>query len=348
MNYDSIYDLLMSRAKMRKIYYPLQCYTEDHHILPACLFPEFKNLRKHPENCAILTPEEHYVAHQLLIKMARYKSYAGFYKLVLGAQMMTVGNKVIKGAIRSNKLFGWIKRKIHEETVGKPGHPHTQKTKDYLSAINTGKEPSQITRDKIAAAFKDKTIDEILGKEKAASKRLKEAETRKRTHYTSDKKYYLWVNIRTGIIEYRRKYELVEKYPELILNPLSSLTRNKRSQYKGWHWCESTFIKKPKQVPKPRTYSVDARKQMSLDSEKENNPNADLYEYTWHHPTNKTITCTRYDLVRAYPDLILNALSPLIRAKRKNYKGWSVELTVEVTRLSDARANKNKERHVKT
>jgi len=71
MNWDKIYDNLMTRAKVRSLYYPLNKYSEEHHILPQCIFPEFEDLKKYPENCAVLTSEEHYLAHQLLIKMHR-------------------------------------------------------------------------------------------------------------------------------------------------------------------------------------------------------------------------------------------------------------------------------------
>ena len=67
MNYDSIYDSLMDRAKNRLI----EGYSESHHIQPKCIFPE---LAHDPNNLVNLTASEHYLAHQLLIKMNRYKS----------------------------------------------------------------------------------------------------------------------------------------------------------------------------------------------------------------------------------------------------------------------------------
>jgi hypothetical protein len=45
-------------------------YTEKHHICPKAkdLFPEYKSFSKHPWNCAILTPRQHFIAHRLLWK----------------------------------------------------------------------------------------------------------------------------------------------------------------------------------------------------------------------------------------------------------------------------------------
>ena len=57
MNYKKIYENLMSRAKNRSI---LQGYTEKHHIVPVCIGGD-----NDKENIVKLTPEEHYLAHQL-------------------------------------------------------------------------------------------------------------------------------------------------------------------------------------------------------------------------------------------------------------------------------------------
>jgi len=83
----------MSKAKNRI----LEGYFEKHHIIPRCLGGDNSK-----NNIVNLTPEEHYVAHQLLVKM-----YPDNAKLIFALNMMTVsGSK----AIRSNKRYGWIKR----------------------------------------------------------------------------------------------------------------------------------------------------------------------------------------------------------------------------------------------
>jgi hypothetical protein len=52
-------------------------------------------------NLVRLLPEEHYLAHQLLVKI-----YPTNTKLVYAANMLTMG------PARSNKQYGWIKRKL--------------------------------------------------------------------------------------------------------------------------------------------------------------------------------------------------------------------------------------------
>lgn len=46
----------------------ISSYTENHHILPKSIFPEFGNLRNHKWNRSKLTFREHFLAHWLLSK----------------------------------------------------------------------------------------------------------------------------------------------------------------------------------------------------------------------------------------------------------------------------------------
>jgi hypothetical protein len=56
MNYKKIYDQLVERATSRI----LEDYTETHHIVPRCM-----GGTDSLDNLVELTPEEHYLAHQL-------------------------------------------------------------------------------------------------------------------------------------------------------------------------------------------------------------------------------------------------------------------------------------------
>lgn len=58
------------------------------------------------DNLVALTPEEHYLAHLLLVKM-----YPDNRSLVYAANKMTVGSRYAK---RSNKRYGWLKRRYSE------------------------------------------------------------------------------------------------------------------------------------------------------------------------------------------------------------------------------------------
>lgn len=96
MNYEKHYDLLISKARSN---IRADVYTEKHHIVPKCLggSNEKSNLVK-------LTPEEHFVAHQLLTKI-----HPDSDSLLYAACIMTYDpNKRRIG----NKLYGWLKRRL--------------------------------------------------------------------------------------------------------------------------------------------------------------------------------------------------------------------------------------------
>lgn len=91
MNYKKIYDMLIERAKDRH----LTGYYEVHHIIPRCLGGSDSK-----DNLISLTPEEHYVAHQLLSKINPH------HNGLLYAAVMMCSNRP------SNKLYGWLRRRL--------------------------------------------------------------------------------------------------------------------------------------------------------------------------------------------------------------------------------------------
>jgi hypothetical protein len=105
MNYQRIYNAIIERSKQRT----LLEYTEEHHIVPRCI-----GGTDDLHNLVMLTPEEHYVCHQLLVKM-----YPGNMKLVKAAMFMVASNKHQR---RSNKTYGWLKKQYSEYMKG-PSNP---------------------------------------------------------------------------------------------------------------------------------------------------------------------------------------------------------------------------------
>lgn len=95
MDYKKHYNTLIERARIRL----LEGYCERHHIIPRCI-----GGIDDASNIVPLTAEEHYVAHQLLVKI-----YPNNPKLIYAAHMMTVGNKNHKRA--PNKLYDGLRKK---------------------------------------------------------------------------------------------------------------------------------------------------------------------------------------------------------------------------------------------
>lgn len=129
MDYQKHYSLLTDRAisQDRRKYKKSDnryVYYEKHHIIPECFFINRKRkgtrgyLDGNPDakvNLVLLTPEEHFLAHQLLVKI-----YPNNHSLIKAVNMMCVSGN---GCIRNNKQFGWIRKKLSEvfsiEKLGK-------------------------------------------------------------------------------------------------------------------------------------------------------------------------------------------------------------------------------------
>ena len=110
MDYQKIYDNLIDRATRRIS----EGYVEKHHIVPRCLGGTDAK-----ENIVSLYPEEHYLAHQLLVKI-----HPTHYGVLSAAMLMTKHSKTDKRM--NNKLFGWLRKRASLLTKGVP---KTEETK---------------------------------------------------------------------------------------------------------------------------------------------------------------------------------------------------------------------------
>lgn len=119
MNYDRCYERLIQRARGREAV----GYVERHHIVPVCIGGTDGCV-----NIVRLTPEEHYVAHQLLVKI-----YPHVKSLMWATMVMTGGRS---HQPRRNKLYGWLRRRVSLMHTGVTKSPETRAK---LSAANKGK-----------------------------------------------------------------------------------------------------------------------------------------------------------------------------------------------------------------
>lgn len=127
MNYQRLYNVLIERAQNRK----LVGYYEKHHIVPRCMGGSDVE-----ENIVRLTPEEHFLVHQLLVKI-----YPENSKLIFAARIMTVGRN------RKNKIYGWLRRRLQLALLGKR---HTIETRTKIGLAQKGKRRSNEVVKKIA------------------------------------------------------------------------------------------------------------------------------------------------------------------------------------------------------
>ena len=148
MNYAIHYERLIERARSRS----LVGYRERHHVIPKCMGGSDEK-----ENIVELTGEEHYLAHQLLVKM--YPKVRG---LALAAMRMS---KQCTG----NKAYGWLRRRMavdmsamkcgkkqSPELIAKRadavrGSKRSLETRRKMSIAQMGKTHSPLTRAKLSA-----------------------------------------------------------------------------------------------------------------------------------------------------------------------------------------------------
>lgn len=145
MNYVAHYDRLVARARDRI----LVGYRERHHVVPKCM-----DGGNEPTNIVELTAEEHYVAHQLLVKIYQKNKPLAHAALLMAKR------------VTGNKAYGWLRRRHADSIRGSVasietrtkqsaahrGKPHSEEHVVKVAAANRGKHRSLESRANISAA----------------------------------------------------------------------------------------------------------------------------------------------------------------------------------------------------
>ena len=151
MNYASHYDRLILRARQRV----LAGYGERHHVMPRCMGGSDV-----PVNLVVLTPEEHYVAHQLLVKMHPLN-----LRLAHAAIMMAQ-------RCSGSRAYGWLRRRNAAAMLGNKrseSRPVSERTRAKLSAAMKGKQ--NFLGKTHSAEARAKVSDAMRGKQHYLGKR---------------------------------------------------------------------------------------------------------------------------------------------------------------------------------
>jgi hypothetical protein len=111
MNYLVIYQCLVDHRKQN---IP-EGYTEKHHIIPRCM-----NGTNKKDNIVKLTAREHFIAHQLLVKI-----FPKDHKLIHAAFMMSTYKRY------TSKKYAWLKE-LKSKT------PRSEEHKKKISESNIG------------------------------------------------------------------------------------------------------------------------------------------------------------------------------------------------------------------
>lgn len=98
MNYLKLYTTIIEQAQHEQRNKGAGVYYELHHIRPCCI-----GGTNDPSNLVLLTAREHFVAHQLLVKIHPTNS-----KLIFALNIMTVTNSQ---QVRNNRKYKWLKER---------------------------------------------------------------------------------------------------------------------------------------------------------------------------------------------------------------------------------------------
>ena len=136
MNYSAHYERLIACARGRH----LIVYRERHHVIPRCIGGDDTT-----ENVVELTGEEHYVAHQLLVKI--HPEVSGLaYAAIRMAKQCT-----------GNKAYGWLRRRYATGLRGRKRPPRSPEWSAKLGH-RRGTRQTPETRKKIAASLLGKKM----------------------------------------------------------------------------------------------------------------------------------------------------------------------------------------------
>ena len=130
-------------------------YSENHHILPVSMFPDYKSLKQFPTNKAVLTFPQHIIAHFLL-----YKAFPDIVKMLFAVNRMLNQDKLDIPKIPTSAQ---IKRaeQVRIEfsaaigavlSAANKGNSRSDETRAKISAGNKGKVPTNEHRAKNSAA----------------------------------------------------------------------------------------------------------------------------------------------------------------------------------------------------
>lgn len=211
MNYKLHYDKLIHRAQNRSIL--KSEYKEIHHIIPKCM-----DGSDGKENLIALFPEEHVLAHLLLIKI-----FPKHHGLLKAANMMTnCSNKNMKR--NTNKMYGWLKRRF-------------SKYQQLSMDIKFGHVKASAIKSKISTTLKGITLIDRFGVEKAMEINNNRSTNLKKN--TTSKKEYFVVSPNNTITIFNKSNNqgsLFEfcKSNDLCMSSLVKVANGKKNHYKGW------------------------------------------------------------------------------------------------------------------
>ena len=165
MNYQKIYDDLISRAKIRT---KPDGYVEKHHVIPRCL-----GGGDEIENIVVLTGREHFVAHLLLLRLNpdNYKLICTIHFMSRFTHIDGVRHYYVKEDYIKSRKYAAIRAKYAEAASirfkGVPRPPHVGIA---VSLAQTGRPRTEEWKAAVSKKLKGKKRSPEMIKKSAASR----------------------------------------------------------------------------------------------------------------------------------------------------------------------------------
>ena len=214
MDYRKHYDTLVERAKIR--IYDKEDYIERHHIVPKCM-----GGTDNSDNLVNLYAREHFVAHQLLVKL-----YPEINGLVYALVKMSAGKGFHRGR-SNNKLYEWIKKRnniLKSET--KKDKPWPEKRR--IAYENNPVVMSAESNEKRRKALKGrKTSSGNLGHKQSEDTKLKKLISNNNT-------IAVWLVSPNGEELLCIGINRFAKHFNMNVAGIRTIIRNPEKEYKGW------------------------------------------------------------------------------------------------------------------
>lgn len=178
MNWQKIYNDIINRSKDRGLNKKeLEGYYEIHHIIPKCL-----GGTNDKDNLVLLTVKEHIICHLLLTRIYPNNSKL-LFSVISFLQGDSNSNKIRNSSnLISLKTATFIREEWIKSLKGKPGHKHSEESKQKISKANKGKKRSDEFKKNMSDIAKNRPpmSEETRRKSSETHKRISSTEEAKR------------------------------------------------------------------------------------------------------------------------------------------------------------------------
>ena len=289
MNYQRIYDSLISNAQSRK---ETSGYTEIHHIHPRSL-----GGTDDESNLVVLTAKEHYLAHRLLYKM---------YQNTEHAQAMSAA---------------WFCMVNMNKTGQRYTSTQFAKAKEIWDMYNRG--DTHATSDKTVYTFVHRNRTHFVGKrwefrdaydfDKGSIYQIVQGVTQLNwalIENVDETFYWPMYELTNGKETIRGNQETLLANYNIPVRSLKDMANKKSRKCKGYWIISVNGV--PFEAKKEREYGTGTL-----------NPAYKSETYTFVHPTHGEVVCTMKELCDRF-GLVRTQVSAVVYGRQQTTKGWKV------------------------